>query len=195
MAERAMSMARDHAPWRASTPWWVTGIEAVVLILVGLFLLLQPASAAGLIIQIIAVILLIESLLHLIAELRLPRGEANPWVTLQAGIGATVGVRLVLRDWILPAIDGESARNILGFGLIAYAIVGALGALLVRDEGEAWLRPIVNSLLLVILAILLLTSGDTNAVDRLALLGWVALIGGVAFLFLAWRAYKRPQTA
>ena len=195
MAERAMSMARDHAPWRASTPWWVTGIEAVVLILVGLFLLLQPASAAGLIIQIIAVILLIESILHLIAELRLPRGEANAWVTLQAGIGATVGVLLVLRDWILPAIDGESARNILGFGLIAYAIVGALGALLVRDEGEAWLRPIVNSLLLVILAILLLTSGETNAVDRLALLGWVALIGGVAFLFLAWRAYKRPQTA
>ena len=194
MAERAMSMARDHAPWRASTPWWVTGIEAVVLILVGLFLLLQPASAAGLIILIIAVILLIESILHLIAELRLPRGEANAWVTLQAGIGATVGVLLVLRDWILPAIDGESARNILGFGLIAYAIVGALGALLVRDEGEAWLRPIVNSLLLVILAILLLTSGETNAVDRLALLGWVALIGGVAFLFLAWRA-GQPENA
>ena len=62
-----------------------------------------------------------------------------------------------------------------------------------RNEGEAWLRPIVNSLLLVILAILLLTSGETNAVDRLALLGWVALIGGAVLLFLAWRAYNRPR--
>jgi uncharacterized membrane protein HdeD (DUF308 family) len=188
-----MSMAQDHVSWRAGTPWWVTGIEAVVLILVGLFLLLQPESAAGLIIQIIALILLIESILHIAAEVRRPRGEADPWGMLQAGIGATVGVLLVLRDWILPQIDAESVRNILGFGLIAYAIVGAIGALVMRDEGEAWHRPIVNALLLIVLAVLLLTSGETNAVDRLGLLGWVALIGGAILLFLAWRAYNRPR--
>jgi uncharacterized membrane protein HdeD (DUF308 family) len=194
MADRAMSMAKAHAPWGAGTPWWVTGIQAVVLVLVGLFLLVQPATAGRLIIQIIAIILLIESILHLIAELRLPRGEANPWVTLQAGIGATVGVLLVLRGMLLPDLDPASARNMLGFGLIAYAIVGAIGALIMRAEGEARLRPIVNALLLVILAILLLTSGQENAADRLGLLGWVALIGGAALLFLAWRAYNRPQT-
>lgn len=195
MAERALSMAQSHAPWRAGTPWWVTGIQALVLIAVGLFLLLQPASAAGLIIQIIAVVLLIESLLHIAAEVRRPRGESDPYVMLQAGIGATAGVLLVLRTWILPGLDAESARNILGFGLIAYAIVGAVGALVMRDEGEAWLRPIVNALLLVILAILLLTSGESNAADRLGLLGWVALIGGAALLFLAWRAHNRSRIA
>ena len=75
MAEQAMSMARTHAPWRAGSPWWVSGIQAIVLVVIGLYLLLAPASAAGLIIQLIALILLIESVLHIIAELRSPRAE------------------------------------------------------------------------------------------------------------------------
>jgi uncharacterized membrane protein HdeD (DUF308 family) len=195
MAERALSMAQDHAPWRAGTPWWVTGIQAVVLILIGLFLLLSPAAAGAIILQLIAAILLIESVLHIIAELRLPRGESDPYVMLQAGIGATVGLLVVLRDWLVPTLDAGSVRNMLGWGIVAYAVVGAVGALMTRGEGEAWLRPIVNALLLIILAILLLTSGQDNAADRLALLGWVALIGGAALLFLAWRAYSRLRAA
>ena len=195
MAERALSMAQNHAPWRGGSPWWATGIQALVLIAIGLYLLLAPASAAGLIIQLIALILLIESVLHIIAELRLPRGEADPYVMLQAGIGATVGLFLVLRGWLVPTLDPIAARNILGFGLIAYALVGVAGALLMRDESDSWLRPIVNALLLLILAIVLLTSGESNAADRLGLLGWIAIIGGAALLFLAWRTYNRPRPA
>jgi uncharacterized membrane protein HdeD (DUF308 family) len=195
MADRAMAMASEHAPWRAGVPWWVTGIQGAVLLAIGLYLLLAPASAAGLIIQLIAVILLIQSALHIVAELRRPATEADRYTLLQAGIGATVGVLLVLRGLLVPDLDAASARNILSFGLIAYALVGVVGALLERGEGDSWLRPVVNALLLIILAIVLLTSGETNAVDRLALLGWVAIIGGAALLFLAWRAQSRPQTA
>ena len=194
MAERAMSVAQAHAPWRAGTPWWVTGIQAVVLVLIGLFLLLSPAAAGGVILQLIAAILLIESVLHIVAELRAPRGESDPWVMLQAGIGATVGLLVALRGWLVPTLDANSVRTMLAWGIIAYAIVGTAGALLTRGEGEAWLRPIVNALLLLLLAILLLTSGAENAADRLGLLGWVALIGGAALFFLAWRAYNRPRS-
>ena len=194
MAERALSMAQDHAPWRAGTPWWVTGVQAVVLVVIGIFFLVSPASAGAIVLQLIAAILLIESVLHIIAELRLPRGESDPWVMLQAGIGATVGLLVVLRGVLVPTLDAASVRNMLAWGIIAYAIVGAAGALMTRGEGEAWLRPIVNALLLLILAIVLLTSGQDNAVDRLNILGWIALIGGAALLFLGWRAYNRPRT-
>jgi chromate transport protein ChrA len=110
---------------------------------------------------------------------------------LQAGIGAAVGVLLVLRGWLLPDLDAASARNILGFGLVAYALVGLAGALLARGEEESWVRPLVNALLLIVLAIVLLTSTETNAADRLGLLGWIALIGGAVYLVLAWRARER----
>ncbi|MFN8593123.1 MAG: DUF308 domain-containing protein [Thermomicrobiales bacterium] len=193
MAEQAFSMASEHAPWRAGTPWWVTGAQGVLLVAIGLYLLLAPASAAGLIIQLIALILLVESVLHIIAQLRAEEGAGDRYTLLQAGIGATVGVLLVLRGMLLPSLDALSARNMLAFGLIAYALVGVAGALIGRDDGDSWLRPIVNALLLVILAIVLLTSGETNAANRLGVLGWIALIGGAVLLFLAWRSRQAEQ--
>ncbi|HEU5433634.1 MAG TPA: hypothetical protein VFU81_18345, partial [Thermomicrobiales bacterium] len=95
MAERAMSVARDHAPWREGTAWWVTGIEGVVLILLGLFLLLVPAAAAGLVIQLIALALLVESVLQIAGGLRGEGRALLAYSMLQAGGGATIGLLLV----------------------------------------------------------------------------------------------------
>lgn len=59
--------------------------------------------------------------------------------------------------------------------------------MLARGEGEFWQGPVINALLIA-LALVWLTSDDSNAVDRLAVLGWIALIGGLVLLVLAWRA-------
>lgn len=191
MANRAMSMAQEHAPWRAGTAWWVTGIEGAVLVLIGLYLLLAPASAGGLLLQLISLALLVQSILQIAANLRTEPGTSDPYSMLQAGIGATAGLLVFLRNWLVPTLDVNSARTILGLGLLAYAIVGLVGALLHREEGEGWYGPIVTALLLIVLALVLLTSGESNALDRIALLGWIALIGGAVLLFLAWRARGR----
>jgi uncharacterized membrane protein HdeD (DUF308 family) len=194
MSERAMSIAREHAPWRAETPWWVIGVQGIVLVAIALYLLLAPSAAGPLIIQLIALWVLIESVLHIIAGLRNSTNGANPYTMLQAGIGVTIGLLLVFRDWLVPTLDVSSARTILGLGLLAYAGVGVVGALVNRDESESWLGPVVSAVLMVVLAVLLLTSGEDNAADRLAFLGWVALIGGALLLLLAWRARSRPRT-
>jgi uncharacterized membrane protein HdeD (DUF308 family) len=173
----------------------VTGIEGIVLVAIGLYLLLAPASAGGLFLQLIALALLIQSILHIAAELRGSPGEADPYAMLQAGIGATVSLLLVLRDWLVPSLDVSSARTILGLGLVAYAVIGVVGALIGRDESESWLGPVVNAVLLVVLAFMLLTSGETNAADRLAILGWIAVVGGALLLLLAWRSHSRPRKA
>jgi uncharacterized membrane protein HdeD (DUF308 family) len=194
MSGRAMAMARDHAPWRVGTPWWVIGVEGIVLVAIGLYLLLAPASAGRLILQLIALGVLVQSVLHIVAELRDESSGANPYAMLQAGIGVTIGLLLVLRDWLVPTLDASSARTILGLGLLAYAAVGVVGALVARDEAESWLGPVVNAVLMVVLAVLLLTSGEENGADRLAFLGWVALVGGALLLLLAWRIHGRPRT-
>jgi uncharacterized membrane protein HdeD (DUF308 family) len=194
MSERAMSIAREHAPWRAETPWWVIGVQGIVLVAIGLYLLFAPASAGPLIIQLIALWVLIESVLHIVAGLRDSANGADPYTMLQAGIGVTIGLLLVFRDWLVPTLDVSSARTILGLGLLAYAGVGVVGALVKRDESESWLGPVVSAVLTVVLAVLLLASGEDNAADRLSFLGWVALIGGALLLLLAWRSRSRPRT-
>lgn len=188
MAERALSMAHEHAPWRAGTPWWVTGAQGIVLGVIGLYLLLAPGSAGGVILQLIALALLIQSVLQAAAVLRALASEEGAYLMLQAGVGAAVGLLVTLRGWLLPTLDGNAARTMLGLGLLAYGIIGLAKTMLARGEGESWQGPVINALLLIVLALVLLTSGDSNAVDRLAVLGWIALIGGVVLLALAWRA-------
>jgi uncharacterized membrane protein HdeD (DUF308 family) len=194
MTERAMSIAREHAPWHEGTAWWVTGIEGVILALLGLYLLLAPVAAGGLILQLIAAVLLIESLLQIVAGLRDTGRAVTAYTMLQAGVGATVGLLIVLRSWLVPSLDPPAARTILALGLLAYAIIGAAAYFLGGDSGRgSWFGPVVNAVALIVLAILLRTSGATNVADRLGFLGWIALIGGAALLVIAWRAYNRPR--
>jgi uncharacterized membrane protein HdeD (DUF308 family) len=162
----------------------------IVLAVIGLSFLLAPAAAGGLLLQLIALALLAQSALQIVAALRVAPGEADQYAMLQvqAGVGATVGLLVGLRGWLVPTLDISAARTILGLGLLAYAIVGLAGAFLHRGEAESWYGPMVTAVLLIVLALVLLTSGESNAVDRITWLGWIALIGGVVLLFLAWRA-------
>jgi uncharacterized membrane protein HdeD (DUF308 family) len=191
VADRALSAAQEHAPWQPGTAWWVTGIEGIVLVLIGLSFLLAPAAAGGLLLQLIALALLAQSVLQIAAALRAAPGEADQYAMLQAGVGATVGLLVGLRGWLVPTLDISAARTILGLGLLAYAIVGLAGAFLHRGEDESWYGPMATAVLLIVLALVLLTSGESNALDRITWLGWIALIGGVVLLFLAWRGRGR----
>ncbi|MCC6313688.1 MAG: hypothetical protein IT337_06715 [Thermomicrobiales bacterium] len=194
MADKALSMAQEHAPWRENVAWWVTGIQGVVVVLIGLYLLLAPASAAQLVILLIAIALLLSSIPQIVAGLRGIGGVRAAYAMLQAGVGATVGLLIALRALLVPTLDPYAARTILALGLIAYALIGLAGSFLSGGEPASWAGPIVNALLLIVLAVVLLTSSESNAADRLGLLGWIALIGGALLLFFAWRAYNRQHT-
>lgn len=189
MADQALSLAKEYAPWKDDVPWWSVGIQGVIAVVLGLYFLLAPASAAGLIIQLVAAVLLVASVLLVLARLReVGRTDPEGFGMLQAGVGATVGLFVLLRGLLLPTLDIVAARTMLGIGLIAYAAIGAVRAL---RGGNLRPGPIVTALLQLVLAVLLLTSAEGNAADRLALLGWVALVGGVILLALAWLSHNR----
>ncbi len=189
MEDQALAMAKEHAPWRSDVPWWSVGIQGVVAVALGLYFLLAPVSAAGLVVQLVAGVLLVASVLLVLARLR-EAGRTDPegYGMLQAGVGATVGLFVLLRGVLLPTLDIVAARTMLGIGLLAYAAIGVVRAL---RGGNIRPGPIVTALLQIVLAVVLLTSAEDNAADRLAVLGWVALVGGLILLALAWISRNR----
>jgi uncharacterized membrane protein HdeD (DUF308 family) len=195
MTDKAMAMAREYAPWREGARWWVIGIQGGVLVAIGLFLLLAPGSAGRVIVQLISLAVLVQSIIFIAEGLRGPRDAADPYQMLQAGVGATIGLLLILRSWLLPTLDAESALTILGLGLLAYAAIGVAGAVIGRDQPQIRPARIINAALLVVLSLTLLTSNESNASDRLAALGWIALVGGALLLVLAWLAHNRASSA
>jgi uncharacterized membrane protein HdeD (DUF308 family) len=191
MADHMLSLAHDHAPWRSETPWWVAGLQGLVLVGLGIYFLVAPSSAGLLIIQLVALAVLVQSVLSIVSGLRAPRGTVSPYLMVQSGVGATVGLLLVLRSWLVPTLDPTSARTILGLGLIAYVLIEVLDTVTDSERSHRWLGRAVNGVLLIVLAIVLLTSSADNASDRLAVLGWVMIVGGVLLLLVAFRAYSR----
>lgn len=182
-----MDAAKNRMAVAESSAWWVTLAEGVVLALLGLFVLANPEGAGGILLQVIALVLLVQSLLQIVGALQRPPARAEQWSLLQAGVGATVGALVALDGWVRAYLTTDAARGILGIGLLAFAILGLLRVFVAGERPEGWLPPVVNAALLAVVAILLLTTQGEAGLDRLRLIGAVALVGGVAVAYLSWR--------
>ena len=182
-----MDAAKNRMAVAESSAWWVTLAEGVVLALMGLFVLANPAGAGGILLQVIALVLLVQSLLQIIGALQRTPTRSEQWSLLQAGVGATVGALVALDGWVRAYLTTDAARGILGIGLLAFAILGLLRVFVAGERPEGWLPPVVNAALLAVAAIPLLTTQGEAGLDRLRLIGAVALVGGVAVAYLSWR--------
>lgn len=189
MADSAKDLLNQSKPWRADVRWQIVAAEAVLLVAIGLFMLISPDRAGDWILQIIGVVLLIASVQLAIASLR--GTDIGPGVVeaFRAGIGVTVGV-IATSLWWSDYVSNNAVRLILGWGLIAFAII-QLAALVTR-RGRTGLRmsSLVISGLVLVLGLLLLTSSNLDTVEsRLSFLGVVllvfgALLGGLAYLLM-----------
>jgi uncharacterized membrane protein HdeD (DUF308 family) len=189
----AFDVAREARPWRENQSWWVVGIEGLLVLLVGVFASVQPDNAATIIRQLIALVLLIVSAGQIIEGFRFRMSAAAPWATLRGGVGVTVAA-LTLISPLSQFIQSEGSRQILGLGLLAYGILGVVGALTVSGERRYRWGALGGDVLAIVLGFLTFTRepGDTG---NLRFISWVLIVGGVVLLILAFLIWKREPEA
>jgi uncharacterized membrane protein HdeD (DUF308 family) len=182
-------VARDARPWREDQTWWVVGIEGVVVLLAGIFALVQPENAAGVIRQLLAIVLLIVSAGQIIEGFRFRGSPAAPWATLRGGVGITVAA-LTLISPLSQYIQADGSRQLLGLGLLAYGVLGVVGALAVSGERRYRWGALGGDILALVLGFLALTQqpGETGT---LRLISGVLVVGGIALLVLAYVMCQR----
>lgn len=184
MHDIARNVARDSAPWKAGQSWWVVGIEGIVALAIGVYIVSDPVGANDVIRFLIAVVLLVDSVGQIVDGFRVRGLPASPWETLRGGVGATVAVLTLLSAWADPGDDG-GARQLLAAGLLAYGVLGIIARIVtVRSAGFNG-AAIIADILTIVLGILLLTAraGDTAGTR---LLGAAAIVGGIAILIYSW---------
>lgn len=193
MAEAAKDLLEQSKPWRSDVKWQVVAVEAILLVAIGLFMLFSPDRAGDWILQIIGLVLLVASFQLAVAALRRGERVVGNYDTFRAGIGVTVGI-IATSIWWSNYIDNNAARQILGWGLIAFSVLQLVG--LVTKEGRAGMRmsSMVISALTLVLGILLLTSNSYATVEnRLTFLGVVLLVFGVLLGGLAYLIMNREN--
>jgi uncharacterized membrane protein HdeD (DUF308 family) len=179
----AFDVAREARPWREDQNWWVVGIEGLIVLLIGIYALVQPENAAGIMRQLIAFVLLIVSVGRIIEGFRFRTSAAAPWATLRGGVGVTVAA-LTLLSPLSQYIQGDGSRQILGIGLLAYGVLGIIGSLAVSGERRYRWGALAGDVLAVVLGLLTLTR-EPGELAGGQLFTWVLIAGGAALLVLA----------
>jgi len=191
MQDIAKDVARQGAPWNVWQSWWTAGIQGIIALAVGVFMLANPTGASDVIRFLIALVLLLDSLGHIVDGFRNRSLSSSPWETLRGGIGVTVAA-LTLLSAGSDFVEDDGARQMLAIGLLAYGALGIISLIFTfrstRFNGAA----IIADILAIVLGVLLLRarSGDTSATQ---LLGAVAAVGGIALLGYSWYLRGKPR--
>lgn len=194
MSDTAKDLINQSKPWKADVRWQVVAAEAVLLVAIGLFMVFATEQAGEWILQIVGLVFLAVSLQLAVVSFRNREGEVGLGVfdSFRAGIGVTIGV-IATSLWWSDYVANSAVRLILGWGLIAFAALHLVGLVIVR--GPSGLRPatLVLSGLTLVLGIVLLTSGESSADDRIRFLGVVLLVFGVLLGGLAYLLMNRDS--
>ncbi|MGH2616349.1 MAG: HdeD family acid-resistance protein [Thermomicrobiales bacterium] len=184
MQDIARNVARETAPWKAGQSWWVVGIEGIIALAIGVYIVSNPAGASDVIRFLIAVVLLVDSLGQIVDGFRVRGLPSSPWEALRGGVGATVAVLTLLSGWSAD-IGDIGARQMLAAGLLAYGILGILALVFSLRSTGFKIGAIIADVLTIVLGVLLLIArpGDTGTTQ---LLGVAAIAGGIALLVYSW---------
>ena len=157
MQDIAKDVARQTAPWKPGQSWWVAGIEGIVALAVGVYIMADPFGASDLIRFLIALVLLLDSAGHIVDGFRSRDLTSTPWETLRGGIGATVAVLTILSAWSDYVAD-DGARQMLAIGLLAYGVLGLVSLIFTFRSNELRITALIADLLTIVLGVLLLSA-------------------------------------
>jgi uncharacterized membrane protein HdeD (DUF308 family) len=191
MQVNTKDVARQTAPWNAWQNWWTVGVQGIIALAIGVFMLANPSGASDVIRFLIALVLLLDSLGHIVDGFRNRGLSSSPWETLRGGIGVTVAVLTLLSAGSNYVAD-DGARQLLAIGLLVYGVLGVVSLIFTFRSARFNGAAIIADVLTIALGVLLLSarSGDTRGTQ---LLGAVAAVGGIALLGYSWYLRGKPR--
>ncbi|HWV36463.1 MAG TPA: DUF308 domain-containing protein [Thermomicrobiales bacterium] len=192
MEEHAKNLVNQGVPWNRNARWPVIGIAGIVLLVLGIYIFADKSGAASTVLQVVALVLLASSAAGIIAEFRTDNSDTVLFNAFRAGIGITIGAIGTLR-WFWDYIDDRPLRLILGWGLLAYAVVYLIGLGVLRERAGIQMGSLVTTALTIVLGVVLLLSDDATKSGTLNLLGAVLVIFGLLFIAAAYLRFRSGQ--
>lgn len=185
-------------PWRKDVAWWVILIQAIILTLLGAYVLLAPDSAGRVVILAAGIMLLVDGVMAVVGSMRgRHAGRANTLNAINAGIAIIAGL-LVVIGFLDPAfLPPHTMAIIAALGLLATGLISLVLILFMRGPGEKlrWMRVIAPLIWILFGVLVLLTLSDQNTFNPLPIIGWAALLLGILLFVLTYFRFRATKAA
>ena len=166
--------------------WWLTLIRGILLILLGVYALINPLMAVAALVQVVGFYLILDGAIAIYAGLA-RQTPSRLWTTVRGVILILVGLFVVGHLVIMAMIHATLLVCLLALTSILSGIFEIFVA--IRDrleiEGEGWL--ILSGALAIGFGLLLLISPLAAGMLMVQFLGAFAVLAGISIVVLAFR--------
>lgn len=176
------SFSAENALWVKSKlpPWWLVLIEGILLIIIGIFLLVNPYQTFASIIWVLGLYWLIRGIIDLVSLI---------WDRSMWGWKIFAGILGIIAGWIVlqqPIGSAIVISNVFIWMLGFIGIFIGISSLIRGFQGAGW-GTIILGVIEIILGILLLVNSNTFASWLPWVMAFFAILGGIGALFGAFR--------
>ncbi len=195
LSDQATEAAKQLAPWRTGLPWWGVLIEGIVLAVIGLLVLLNPARANINLALILSAGLVVAGIMQFwdVLNSRAPEGIDSA-MSARAAIAVFAGA-LILILYFLDEITIRGGMITFGLAAVVYGLLAM--PVVVGTLGSQRRQALIEFLIFTsagAVVIYTLFRGPEALNTAVTVAGWISLIGGGALIVLAiWRQQKGDE--
>jgi uncharacterized membrane protein HdeD (DUF308 family) len=171
----------------ANNIWWIVMAHGITIMVVGLFLLLQPSFSVTFIAQIVGIYLIVMNTLSLIQwVLGMNRNRPNATRSLALNIvGVIIGVIVALVPYLIAELIARFLFLFVGIGLILYGVFYLMQASFARYVDADSSRHFLLGVLWLLVGFLVMIAPFAATRLIISILGIAAVGGGVALAYFS----------
>ena len=188
----AIETAHRVAPWRGDIAWWVVGIQGLIGLVVGLWLLFNQGAGEP-VLAVVGLLLLGIASMWAWSAMRsdLPQVVLG-WRGLRAGVGVLAGLLVVL-DFVMDFLTVPAALVVLSIGMLVAGLIGIAEWIVGREEMH-WRWPtLTGPVVAASFGLVLLLSRLQAAPIFLQVIGAAAVVLGVLLLIRAGMLFREER--
>ena len=170
--------------------WWSILLRGIIAVAFGILAIGWPDRVLAMLVTLIGILILVIGLVATIGAI-LHRGESKKW--LLALVPGVVGIIIGIVAMASPAVTVIVLVYLIAIWALVHGISEIYNALKLRKDMAGEWMPILIGIVSTIFGVVLLARPRPAAAAVTWLVGLFALIMGVLWLILAFRARNWPQ--
>ncbi|RXP53461.1 hypothetical protein EC396_10205 [Lutibacter sp. HS1-25] len=159
-------------------------LKGIVLLIVGLILVIFPQSTLSMLMVLIGIYWLVDGIATIVRAIN-RKESMSSWGVISGIIGVVAGSVVLSKPYLTAVFTASFFMWFIGISALVYGFSGLFSGLKFPKGTIGKQSMIYGGLFSIIFGIALISSPYFSALTVVYLIGFVAIIGGLAILFLA----------